>query len=320
MATTFKASLTSPLVGIYAIFDGHGGALAAETAAATFVPALTKGTCHFPDGDLAAALSATTARCEEAVLEASRASQSYAGSTMAGLVVRRSELVCVNVGDSRVVLGRRGGTVAHPLSVDHSTELAGETERIIEAGGFVQNARVMGKLSTTRSLGDMDFKDHRHHHFDDLPADSAMPLVTATPDITRTTLEEDDDFAILACDGLWSVFSNQQAVLLATRALRRSNDPTKAAEELTRKALARGSTDNVSVVLVTLNWAPRVPSGAFGGMFSLHGGSSTPDTKSPAAVRTSLRNGVAALAALRGKRSDGVKPEGGVRRLAGLRQ
>lgn len=323
VATTFKSSLTSPLVGIYAIFDGHGGQLAAKTAASTFVPALTTGTCHFPDGDLALALTATTARCEEAVLEESRASRSYAGCTLAGLVVRRSELLCANVGDSRVVLGRRGGTTALALSADHSTKLKGETERIAEAGGFIKNDKVMGLLATTRSLGDMDFKDHRRLHFPSSSSGSSGPLITATPDITRTMLEEGDDFAILACDGLWSVLANKEAVRLAARALRRYNDPTAAADALVRLALLRGSTDNVTVVLVALNWTPRTHSPVFGGLFSLHGGnnSASDETTSTApATGVSLRNGMAALALLRRERSatDETR-KGGWRRRVGLR-
>lgn len=322
VATTFKSSLTSPLVGIYAIFDGHGGPLAAQTAAATFVPALTTGTCHFPNGDLAIALNATTARCEEAVLEASRVSRSYAGCTLTGLVVRRSELLCVNVGDSRVVLGRRGGTSALALSADHSTKLEGETERIAGAGGFIKNDKVMGLLATTRSLGDMDFKDHRGLHFPSSSAGSG-PLITATPDITRTVLEEGDDFAILACDGLWSVLANKAAVRLAARALRRYNDPNAAADALVRSALLRGSTDNVTVVLVALKWTPRTHSPVFGGMFSLHGGSnSVPDERTSTAATSgvSLRNGVAALASLRSERSaTDENRKGGWRRRVGLR-
>lgn len=322
VATTFKSSLTSPLVGIYAVFDGHGGQLAAQTAAAAFVPALTTGTCHFPDGDLAAALTATTARCEDAVLEASRGARSYAGSTLAGLVVRRAELMCVNVGDSRVVLGRRGGTVALALSVDHSTKLEGETERITGAGGFVENGKVMGLLATTRSLGDMDFKEHRGLHYPSSSSGLSGPLITATPDITRTVLEEGDDFAILACDGLWSVLANKAAVRLAARALRRYNDPSAAADALVRSALARGSTDNVTVVLVALKWTPRTHSPVFGGMFSLHGGSSTESGEASAAATggvSSLRNGMAALASLRGERSADEKRNGGWRRRVGLR-
>eukprot|EP00168_Porphyra_purpurea_P006228 TRINITY_DN1765_c0_g1_i1.p1 TRINITY_DN1765_c0_g1~~TRINITY_DN1765_c0_g1_i1.p1 ORF type:complete len:381 (-),score=89.91 TRINITY_DN1765_c0_g1_i1:548-1690(-) len=275
IATTHKASLTAPLVGIYAIFDGHGGALAAETAATLFVPHLTTSTDHFPDGDLALALTATTAACEQAVLEASRSSRSYAGSTLTGMLVRRSELVCFNVGDSRVVLGRRGGTIAEPLSVDHTPVHPEEADRIKKAGGFVKDNRVMGKLATSRSLGDMDYKEHRSIHFPPTMQGEHGPLVTATPDITRVALEEGDDFAILACDGLWSVMANKAAVRLVGRALRRFNDVSAAADSLAQAALQRGSTDNVTVMVVALGWTPQSASPTLGGMFSLHGGSST---------------------------------------------
>jgi len=313
IATTHKASLTAPLVGIYAIFDGHGGTLAAETAAALFVPHLTTSTDHFPDGDLALALTATTAACEHAVLEASRSSRSYAGSTLTGMVVRHSDLVCVNVGDSRVVLGRRGGTVAKPLSVDHTPANSEEADRISKAGGFVKDNRVMGKLATSRSLGDMDYKEHRGIHFPPTMAGAHGPLVTATPDITRVVLEEDDDFAILACDGLWSVISNKAAVRLVGRALRRFNDVPAATDALARAALLRGSTDNVTVMVVALGWTPHSASPAFGGRFSLHGDSSTTrsTTGSAGGMGTSLRNGMAALSALRSARGgqDGGLPK-----------
>ena len=38
------------------------------------------------------------------------------------------------------------------------------------------------------------------------------PLVIATPDVRVRQLEESDDFLLLACDGLYDVFSNENAV------------------------------------------------------------------------------------------------------------
>jgi len=34
--------------------------------------------------------------------------------------------------------------------------------------------------------------------------------VVATPDIESFTLEEGDEFLILACDGIWDVLTNQE--------------------------------------------------------------------------------------------------------------
>lgn len=37
-------------------------------------------------------------------------------------------------------------------------------------------------------------------------------MITAEPDITVTTLQSNDRFFLLACDGIWDCLSNQQAV------------------------------------------------------------------------------------------------------------
>ena len=38
---------------------------------------------------------------------------------------------------------------------------------------------------------------------------SHSSLISAQPDVTRTTLREGDEFMVLACDGVWDVMSNQ---------------------------------------------------------------------------------------------------------------
>lgn len=62
-----------------------------------------------------------------------------------------------------------------------------------------------------------------------------------------------DAFIILASDGLWDVFKNDEAAELVRNALRSFNgSATKAAQALANSALARKSKDNISVCVVTL--------------------------------------------------------------------
>lgn len=76
--------------------------------------------------------------------------------------------------------------------------------------------------------------------------------------------EDKDEFMILASDGLWDVISNDLACHVVRKCLdgriicrRRSQDNkyriTNAAVVLTELAMARGSKDNISVIVVNLN-------------------------------------------------------------------
>jgi len=77
-------------------------------------------------------------------------------------------------------------------------------------------------------------------------------LVTGHPYTTETVIQPDlDEFIILACDGLWDVCSDQEAVDL----VRNQPDPITSAKLLVDHALARFSTDNLSCMIVRFNKA-----------------------------------------------------------------
>jgi integrin-linked kinase-associated serine/threonine phosphatase 2C len=117
---------------------------------------------------------------------------------IAALVVGNVVWVC-NVGDSKAVLGRfKGGELkAHPLSKDHTPLLVKERQRIESKRGTVEDGRVNGRLGVSRSFGDMPVKRYG---------------VIAQPDITKFSISDKDQFMVLACDGLWSVFTVEECV------------------------------------------------------------------------------------------------------------
>jgi serine/threonine protein phosphatase PrpC len=79
------------------------------------------------------------------------------------------------------------------------------------------------------------------------------PLI-ATPDIVRRDVDKDDEFLIIATDGVWDVLTSQEAVLYVRRYLvTNGGDVDGAAKGLVRKALVSGTVDNVSAVVVALN-------------------------------------------------------------------
>lgn len=76
--------------------------------------------------------------------------------------------------------------------------------------GFVTIHRVMGELSVTRAIGDREYKGTLKNEY--FGRCFLEDLVLAEPEITQRTLGPHDEFLILACDGLWDVFGNQEAV------------------------------------------------------------------------------------------------------------
>ncbi|XVF19995.1 hypothetical protein REPUB_Repub11eG0159600 [Reevesia pubescens] len=190
------------------------------------------------------------------------------GSTAVVAIVTPDKIVVANCGDSRAVLCRKGKPVA--LSSDHKPDRPDELNRIQEAGGRViywDAPRVFGVLAMSRAIGDNYLK----------------PYVSCEPEVTITDRTADDECLILASDGLWDVVSNDIACGVARMCLRGKGDVhvqhappcsalegeassmmgggggeisdkacTDASMLLTRLALARHSTDNVSVVVVDL--------------------------------------------------------------------
>ncbi|CAN8248457.1 unnamed protein product [Cochlearia groenlandica] len=181
-----------------------------------------------------------------------------AGSTAVISVVTADKIVVANCGDSRAVIFRGGKAI--PLSSDHKPDRPDELNRIQVAGGRViywNGPRVLGVLAMSRAIGDNYLK----------------PYVISEPEVTITDRVKEDEFLILASDGLWDVVSNVTACKVVRMCLRgKVNGQRKtinvnnacvdgetldkacvdASVLLTRLALARQSSDNVSIVVVDL--------------------------------------------------------------------
>ncbi|KAF9461255.1 phosphatase 2C-domain-containing protein [Collybia nuda] len=140
----------------------------------------------------------------------------------------RRVLYSANAGDARGVLCRAGKAVR--LTYDHKGSDKQEAKRITDAGGFVMSGRVNGVLAVTRSLGDSSMKE----------------FVVGAPYTTETELCDEDEFLILACDGLWDVTNDQNAIDL----VRDIPDAQQASTKLLKHALSHHTTDNVTVVVV----------------------------------------------------------------------
>jgi protein phosphatase 1G len=129
------------------------------------------------------------------------------GSTAVVALIKDGFLVVANVGDSRCVLCRGGRAI--PLTEDHKPWMEGERKRIVKAGGKIDGKRVSGSgplnLDVSRTVGDHSLKRN-----DQLGPESQ--IISSVPDITKEILTREDEFIVLACDGIWNQITNQQCV------------------------------------------------------------------------------------------------------------
>lgn len=172
-----------------------------------------------------------------------------AGCTAVCAIVRGDQLFVANAGDSRCVLSRGGKAVA--LTEDHKPNNEEEFSRITKAGGFVADGRVNGSLNLSRALGDLEYKQVKS-----LPPEEQM--VTANPEIRTIKLDPSDEFIILACDGIWDVLTNQEAIDFVRERLSEGKTPKEICEDACDFCLAPDTSgcgkgcDNMSIVISVL--------------------------------------------------------------------
>ena len=121
------------------------------------------------------------------------------------------------------------------ITKDHKPNSPEERNRIEKLGGKISFDGVdwrVKDLSLSRAFGDVE----------------CTPYVTHLPQIYCRKLSTGDKFLILACDGLWDVLSNQDAVDFIID-LETRNYKGNYAKVLAEYALEKGSMDNVTVIV-----------------------------------------------------------------------
>ncbi|XP_039270677.2 protein phosphatase 1G-like [Styela clava] len=179
------------------------------------------------------------------------------GTTAVVAFLKGHELLVANAGDSRCVLSRNG--VAVDMSEDHKPEDDSEIKRIKAAGGHVNmQGRVNGGLNLSRAIGDHCYKTNKAIELEN-------QMISAMPDIKKVNLQPGDDFMILACDGIWNVFSSQEVVDFIRVRIPPANDSqenfklSSICEELLDTCLAPDTTgdgtgcDNMTCIVVRFN-------------------------------------------------------------------
>ncbi|WFD19090.1 protein-serine/threonine phosphatase [Malassezia caprae] len=241
-------------VSFFAVYDGHGGANVARYSGRTVHTRLME-LPEFKEKQWEAALRRSFLKTDEDL----RSDPVYANDTsgctaVAALIVPQDgaqgrTIYVANAGDSRSVLGLAGEAKA--MSFDHKPGNPEEHSRILNAGGFVEFDRVNGNLALSRAIGDFEFKQNGV-----LPAEKQ--IVTADPQVISHDWTGEEEFLVLACDGIWDCLSNQQVVDLVRRGVAQGKELDVITEDIIDRCLAPDAEvggigcDNMTLLIVAL--------------------------------------------------------------------
>lgn len=91
---------------------------------------------------------------------------------------------------------------------------------------------------------------------------SFKPFICADPDITSVARDPSDEYLVLACDGLWDTLKHEDLVVEVENHLQKGNDRSGVARWLIEVAKDRGSSDNITVIVVFLQDGAAFKSGS----------------------------------------------------------
>lgn len=176
------------------------------------------------------------------------AAQDASGCTAVCALVSPTHIFIANCGDSRAVF--YSATSLSFVTEDHKPFNPTERKRIIDAGG-VATQRINGTLAVSRALGDFEFKK------DNLRGPCEQ-LVSPEPEVTIIERNPKDEFLVLACDGIWDVMNNHDLCQFIRHKLIIEPDLEKVCSSVLDLCLHKGSRDNMSIIIVVFDTAPKV--------------------------------------------------------------
>lgn len=220
----------------FGVFDGHGGAKAAEYVANNMANNIMDQVTRRGGVDIQDAI-----RDGYLTTDAQLLKEDFSGGTCCvTALLREGHLVVSNAGDCRAVIS--WGGLAEALTSDHRPSRMDERERIESMGGYVDCRhgvwRIQGSLAVSRGIGDRHLKQ----------------WVIAEPETKILRIRPEFEFLILASDGLWDKVTNQEAVDVVRPLCIGVGKPdsSSACKKLVDLSVSRGSTDDISVMVIEL--------------------------------------------------------------------
>ena len=250
----------------FAVYDGHGG----NGCSLYLKNNLHKNISEFSVKGLKKAIELT----ENNFLTSKAVDSNYnlldtSGSCGVILLIKKNKCIIANIGDSRLVMFKNKKVVFS--TSDHKPNTYIEKHRIESSGGSVyqttaaipiyQNGKLIeipwrvcpGGLSVSRTFGDIESKDERFG--------GKKGVVVALPDTSEFVLNDEYNFIVIGCDGIFDVLSNGEIIECIRIVLKINKNKNKKINELCgdfasmiiKSALAKESFDNVSCIVIVFN-------------------------------------------------------------------
>jgi len=267
----------------FCVLDGHSGSLCVDALVDWFPRNLQKCLSAKPaltEESLKQVLHEACVLTDDEFLAKAREREVLDGSTMITCLIYpdegrigadgtrtkgASKLMVANLGDSRAVLCRSDGgrLSAVRLTDDHKPGRPDEQHRIESKGGVVEmqgvwrvftpgpanfgGRNMLWGLAVSRAFGDLLMKEPQRYGC----AQVTGELVTAVPEIHTYDLHPiEDRFLVVACDGIWDVLGDDDAVSVCME----HRTAESAAHALIRRAFEVGSDDNLTAMVIA--WQP----------------------------------------------------------------
>jgi len=184
------------------------------------------------------AIKEAFSKIDQEVLKNQEALNIQGGSTALCAYIRSNSLYLANVGDSKAIVIRDGLPVT--LNIEHRANNEEERKNVENRGGYVFEKKgattsrflVQGALELTRSIGDPSYKE----------------FITCEPDVKEYKFDKHDQYIIMASDGFWNEFNEEETVKLVN-----SHNGSKGLSEfLVNEALKKKhhGIDNISLIVV----------------------------------------------------------------------
>ena len=252
----------------FGIFDGHGG----KGCSSFLQENLHKYIQDFSiEGLKDAIYKSENEFLSKYAIDSNNNLKDASGSCGVMAIIKQNKLIIANIGDSRIILFKSGKLFFQ--TEDHKPNIDREKERIKNAGGQIYQSQSLipiyqkinlpwrvlpSRLSVSRTFGDIQAKSEKFG--------GKSGVIIPSPDITELDLDENYDFMVIGCDGIFDVISNEQIFdiwKIVINEERYKNFENKEidinalcgdfADAIIKSSLFKNSYDNVSCIVVVFN-------------------------------------------------------------------